>query len=76
MSPQSFVAQGFRLLAVWAKRVRESGTARIPSVMSTTDGRFSTVIRSKLRRRFFAEPNKGKLINGLLERYCEAKDAS
>lgn len=45
--------------------------------MSTQDGRFSTVIRKRLRKAFFAETNKGKLVNDLLVKYYahEKKDA-
>lgn len=39
--------------------------------MSRSDGRFSTVIRKKIRKTFFKEVNKGKLINDLLEKYYE-----
>lgn len=37
--------------------------------MTKQDGRFSTVIRKSVRKSFFKEPNKGKLINDLLEKY-------
>lgn len=37
--------------------------------MSKKDGRFSTVIRSKIRKLFFKETNKGQLINNLLEEH-------
>lgn len=37
--------------------------------MTKADGRFSTVIRKSVRKLFFKEPNKGKLINDLLEEY-------
>jgi len=41
--------------------------------MSYEDGRFSTVIRKSVRKLFFKEPNKGKLINDLLEKYYKIK---
>jgi hypothetical protein len=44
--------------------------------MSNMDGRFSTVVRKGLRKRFFTEPNKGKLVNDLLEKYYAEKNES
>lgn len=41
--------------------------------MTALNGRFSTVIRAKLRKQFFAEKNKGQLINDLLDRHYRAK---
>lgn len=37
--------------------------------MTKSDGRFSTVIRKSVRKLFFREANKGKLINDLLEKH-------
>jgi len=41
--------------------------------MSKKDGRFSTVIRKSVRKIFFREPNKGQLVNDLLEKYYKIK---
>jgi hypothetical protein len=43
--------------------------------MTKQDGRFSTVIRKSVRRLFFKEPNKGRLINDLLEAHYELERA-
>lgn len=37
--------------------------------MTKADGRFSTVIRKSVRKSFFKEANKGKLVNDLLEKH-------
>jgi len=41
--------------------------------MTKQDGRFSTVIRKGIRKLFFREKNKGKLVNDLLEVYYKRK---
>lgn len=41
--------------------------------MTNQDGRFSTVIRKSIRKLFFKEKNKGKLINDLLENHYKPK---
>lgn len=41
--------------------------------MTRQDGRFSTVIRKSIRKLFFREKNKGKLINDLLEKHYSDK---
>ena len=41
--------------------------------MSELDGRFATKIRKPLRKWFFGLPNKGVLVNDLLELYLKGR---
>lgn len=41
--------------------------------MTKQDGRFSMVIRKSIRKPFFKEANKGKLVCDLLEKYYAEK---
>lgn len=42
--------------------------------MTQADGRISTKIRKHLRKLFFAEKNKGALLNELLEKHYGKRD--